>query len=64
MWSWLTGSRREPASQQSPTIQHPHAHCDDCEFSFFNHAATLPFDQLDECQCATHGVQHDKPDDA
>ncbi|MGM3176181.1 hypothetical protein [Dickeya lacustris] len=23
--------------------------CSECEYSFYNHQATLPFDQIDEC---------------
>lgn len=62
MWSWFTGTPatpRPPAlSSPSSETQNAHARCDDCEFSFFNHAGTLPFDQLDECQCAKHRAQH------
>lgn len=28
-----------------------HAYCRESEFCFFNHSATLPFDQVNECQC-------------
>ncbi|MCL6358978.1 hypothetical protein EXT49_02830 [Pectobacterium polaris] len=48
-----TSSRHD--SQQppvdSPTETAAHARCSESEYCFFNHAAMLPFDQLDECCC-------------
>lgn len=35
----------------SPTETVSHTHCSESEYCFFNHAAMLPFDQLDECCC-------------
>ncbi|AIK14561.1 hypothetical protein WCU81_10520 [Pectobacterium atrosepticum] len=32
-----------------PTETAVHARCSESEYCFFNHAAMLPFDQLDEC---------------
>ncbi|TCV06805.1 hypothetical protein EDC54_10351 [Samsonia erythrinae] len=36
----------------SPTETAAHAHCSESEYCFFNHAAMLPFDQIEECCCA------------
>ncbi|EJS94768.1 Hypothetical protein Y17_1816 [Pectobacterium wasabiae CFBP 3304] len=52
----LHGARSRHASQQPPQAASPtetaaHAHCSESEYCFFNHAAMLPFDQLDECCC-------------
>ncbi|RYC44002.1 hypothetical protein CTN06_04770 [Pectobacterium zantedeschiae] len=42
---------RQPPHPQaaSPTDTAAHARCSESEYCFFNHAAMLPFDQLDEC---------------
>ncbi|MCL6350972.1 hypothetical protein EXT53_07310 [Pectobacterium polaris] len=42
-------SQQPPAD--SPTGTAAHTHCSESEYCFFNHAAMLPFDQLDECCC-------------
>ncbi|MCU1797364.1 hypothetical protein CUU45_08770 [Pectobacterium polaris] len=42
-------SQQPPAD--SPTETAAHTRCSESEYCFFNHAAMLPFDQLDECCC-------------
>ncbi|UMO90024.1 hypothetical protein HP572_11155 [Pectobacterium sp. PL64] len=43
-------SQQPPHPQaDSPTETAAHARCSESEYCFFNHAAMLPFDQLDEC---------------
>lgn len=46
----LHGTLSHHDSQQ-PTETAAHARCSESEYCFFNHAAMLPFDQLDECCC-------------
>ncbi|GKW20311.1 hypothetical protein PEC302107_20400 [Pectobacterium araliae] len=43
-------SQQPPYPQAvSPTESAAYARCSESEYCFFNHAAMLPFDQLDEC---------------
>lgn len=45
-------SQQPPHPQaDSPTENAAHSRCSESEYCFFNHAAMLPFDQLDECCC-------------
>ena len=45
------GARPPHPQADSPTETVSHTHCSESEYCFFNHAAMLPFDQLDECCC-------------
>ncbi|WP_072062015.1 hypothetical protein [Pectobacterium peruviense] len=42
---------QQPPQTVSPTETAAHTRCSESEYCFFNHAAMLPFDQLDECCC-------------
>ncbi|MCI4202397.1 hypothetical protein MRO95_01255 [Dickeya dianthicola] len=44
----LSRARRKNDNRQSE----PSNHCVECEYSFYNHEANLPFDQIEECLCA------------
>ncbi|AYH06220.1 hypothetical protein [Pectobacterium parmentieri] len=49
----LSRDNSQPPHPQtaSPTETAAYARCSESEYCFFNHAAMLPFDQLDECCC-------------
>ncbi|WP_113631652.1 hypothetical protein DUT67_08700 [Pectobacterium peruviense] len=40
---------QQPPQAVSPTETAARTRCSESEYCFFNHAAMLPFDQLDEC---------------
>ncbi|MFT8211317.1 MAG: hypothetical protein ACMZI0_13390 [Symbiopectobacterium sp.] len=57
MWNWLKETTTQyPANAPSVSTQPRLTQCNDCEYSFFNHDAMLPFDHLNECQCNEHSV--------
>ncbi len=38
-----------PPNTEPTTKVDSHVYCSESEFCFFNHSATLPFDQVNEC---------------
>ncbi|ATO33639.1 hypothetical protein DZA65_02631 [Dickeya dianthicola] len=45
LWRTLYRGRRKNESRQTE----PSGNCVECEYSFYNHEANLPFDQIEEC---------------
>lgn len=46
------GTRPPHPQAASQTETAAYVRCSESEYCFFNHAAMLPFDQLDECCCS------------
>nr|NMN91950.1 hypothetical protein [Brenneria salicis ATCC 15712 = DSM 30166]RBP62829.1 hypothetical protein DES54_1147 [Brenneria salicis ATCC 15712 = DSM 30166] len=44
---FMTWAAHSPS--QPPTQAERHGYCRESEFCFFNHSATLPFNQVNEC---------------
>ncbi|MFC3395297.1 hypothetical protein [Brenneria rubrifaciens] len=42
-------ARATHSQTKRPAQAATHAYCRESEFCFFNHSATLPFDQVNEC---------------
>ncbi|MGM3160093.1 hypothetical protein [Dickeya undicola] len=45
LWRTLSRSQRNSENRQAE----PSDNCIECEYSFYNHEANLPFDQIEEC---------------